>query len=171
MWYQIHIRWGLEKKKKKTRRERGKKEKTEKLLRKTIVLYHSHKSHQTCDSLCRKQSNICIPHRGLSQREKHYPSHLGFSYFIFFSKNLRDQAVLWQRCILQPQTPATWAPPGCSAASAPLWAFDGLPTPKPSEILWLSKSCQRKSDFYVRTMIYWHSGQDSVGVHSCCSKD
>lgn len=79
---------GLGKKKKKPRRERGKKEKTEKLLRKTIVLYHSHKSHQTCDSLCRKQSNICIPHRGLSQREKHYPSHLGFSYFIFFFQKL-----------------------------------------------------------------------------------
>lgn len=69
--------------KKKKAARRGKKEKTEKLLRKTIVLYHSHKSHQTYDSLCRKYSNICIPHKGLSQREKHYPSHLGFSYFFF----------------------------------------------------------------------------------------
>lgn len=137
--------------KKKKAARRGKKEKTEKLLRKTIVLYHSHKSHQTYDSLCRKYSNICIPHKGLSQREKHYPSHLGFSYFFFpKSSEIRmccGKGISCKHSLLLPLYHK-------AAASVPLWVFVGLPTPKTSEIWRLSKSCQRKSDFYLRTVIH-----------------
>lgn len=106
------------------------------MLRITIVLNRSHKSPQAHESLCRKSSDIHIPHRGLNQRDKRCCDQLGFSSW---NRWVLVQGDLGSECVVAKGASCDLAtsPLGHHPAAphpGPLLGFESLPIPKKSEI-------------------------------------